>query len=556
MVVLSVNQPRNTYLLWKRFSYPTDHGPQDAFSVPTWVANQLNSAYAIIVSMLMVEVWIIITAFVLFFFLKWQMRQSKGNTLHPVVPILWNNRGALDGSFMELSKYIKRENARPWVFVLLLLVLAAWVAQAAVSIVVPPLIILSNAAPVNPDTVYFASKDQPTNAKLTAAFALEVPVALRAAGNIESSSDLDKRVAVDSENLGNDSDGNQILRTNYSYNVTGVDFGLQKYPDLKLYVTGSCTTDYGRLRKRGRVVVNHSDSSVDIYAVDTYDTDGELLKISLLYNGPPPIAYFFPGALTKGTLEGSNTTWSAIISSVNRTSFSPSNDPWYLTQEWLGLSMGAAYMVTPHRPVLSCWEENIWSYKGRNSTGLALNTDYLPGLELSNGVQKIFNSFASRNLSMIAHMGQHLGSFALQSGLTSQSSVDGDTIFDAGSSSIQRDLQRIARIAFIATCSILTDSTLYPADAYSQADNAITSQDNARDFVVRSPNVSALSLKVIIALPSALLGSWLFVAVLLFATPVRLVRGLDSSSMFTFIQAQLPGFNPADYKANRISWQT
>ncbi|KAL7950697.1 hypothetical protein V8C42DRAFT_359598 [Trichoderma barbatum] len=549
MVVLAASQPRQTYLLWKRFTYPTEHGPQDAYSVPIWAASQFNSAYAIIVGLLMVEVWTIIIALALFLVFRWQRRQSKGSALHPVVPILWNNRGAIDGSFIEISKYIKRENARPWVFFILLLTIAAWAAQTAVAIIIPPMIILSNAAPVNPKTVYTPYSDSLDFSKKAAAFSLQVPAALRAAGNSEFPSDiLDKRIMVNTEKLGSISTGEQILRTNYSYNVTGVDFGLQKYPDLKLYVTGSCITDYEQLNHTSYMTVNEKIITVDTYKYSDGGNQGHV-GVSL-FNGRPPFAFFIAGEFTKGTLERSNITWSAIISSVNRTSFSPSTDPWYRTERFQDSDVGAAYMVLPGRPVLSCWEDNTWSYKGFNSTATELSSDHLPGLVLSKGVQKIFSFM---NGSMVGAMGQQLGSFALQSGLKSLGFYR--PIFDAGASSIHNDLNRLVRIAFVATCSLLSDSTLYPIDASSKTDNIITAQDDAGDFVVWSSDVAALSVKLIIAFPSILIGSWLCAILLLFFTPVRLVKGLDSSSMFAFIQKQHPTFGPTPHKDGRVNWQ-
>ncbi|UKZ77538.1 hypothetical protein TrVFT333_005261 [Trichoderma virens FT-333] len=549
MVVLAASQPRRTYLLWTRFSYPTVHGPQDAYSVPSWAANQFNSAYSIIVGLLMVEVWTIIIALALFLVFKWQRRQNKGSVLHPVVPILWNNRGAIDGSFIEISKYIKRENARPWVFFILFLIMTAWVAQTAVAVIIPPMIILSNAAPVDPKAVYTPYSDPLDFSKKEAAFALQVPAALRAAGNSAFPSDiLDKRVMVNTEKLGSSSNGEQVLRTNYSYNVTGVDFGLQKYPDLKLYVTGSCITDYEQLNHTSYETVNEK-----VVAIDTYKfSDGGIhgnVRVSL-FNGRPPIAFFLAGVFTKGTLDQSNITWSAIISSINRTSFSPSTDPWYRTERFQDSDVGAAYMVVPGRPILSCWEDNTWSYKGFNSTASRLSSDHLPGLELSKGVQKIFGFI---NGSMVGAMGQQLGSFALQSGLKSLGFYR--PIFDAGASSIHNDLNRLVRIAFVATCSLLSDSTLFPIDASSKTDNIITAQDDPSDFVVWSSDVAALSVKLLIAFPSILVGSWLCAILLLFFTPVRLVKGLDSSSMFAFIQKQHPTFGPTPHKDGGVNWQ-
>ncbi|KAL7793003.1 hypothetical protein V8C37DRAFT_416189 [Trichoderma ceciliae] len=547
MVVSAVTQPRDTYLLWKRFSYPSENGPKKAYAVPTWVANQLNSAYSIMLTLLMVEIWTIIIAIVLFYLLRWQRRRKETNSFHPLVPILWNNRGALDGSFMETFKYAKDDGVHLWMVGILFLVLAAWIAQTAVSIIVPPMIILNNTAPVDPTAIYIPINGNLGYSKLAARYVLEAPSALRAVGSTDFAKDIvDQRVAVSSEEVGKTSDGESILRINYGYHVTGADFGLQKYPELRLDVNGSCITEYGWVGVPVDTNITGPQGTSRV-VVDSYKFF-QFSTTASLYDGRQPIAHFYTANITlKGALEKSNATWAAIISSIGRISFSPGGDPWYLTEQQ-NSSTGAAYVVRGQRPGLSCWEDDVWSYKGHKSTLTGLNSDHLPGLGLSVGMQGIFA--ARLGTPMIQNIGSHLGLSALLSASTAL-----DQIFDASTSSILSDLQRLVQAAFIATSNILTDTTLYPADASTQLDNVVEGEDGIGDFVVWSSDASALSVKVIIIIPSLLAGVWLLTTLLLLFTPIQLVNGLDSSNMFEFIKLRHPTFGPAHDKSNGVVWK-
>jgi hypothetical protein len=536
MVVTTVPQPRDTYLLWKRFSFPSENGPKSAFAVPTWVANQLNSAYSVMLGMLMAQVWTIIIAVLLYYLLKWR-RKKKGESksFHPLVPILWNNRGELLGSFTETFKYTQEgtEKIRVWMVGILILVLIAYIGQTALSIIVPPLIILNNTAPVNPNAVYVPTvkTDNPSTA---ARYVLEVPSALRAVGSTDSAKELlNQRVTIPpTETLGKTGDGESIIGISYSYDVTGADFGLQKYPELTLDVSGSCVTDYS-------FFVKSANSTP--YLVDWYIIYNQTESASL-FDGREPVASFYPGeTFIKGTLETSNATWAALVSSTQRTSFTAGTDPWYLTEPVSNADTDTAYQVRSARPVLSCWEDNVWSYKGHNSTVLGLNSTMLPGLDLSIGIQTIFAAHLAQ--PMILTVATHLGLSALLSTTTAV-----NQIFDAGASSIQNDLSRLVQAAFIATSNVLTDTTLYPSSSDETLENWVAGTSGVGDFVVWSPDASALSMTVLITIPSLLAGVWLLATLLLFLTPVRVINGLDSGLMFTTIKKENPDFNPVHDK--------
>jgi hypothetical protein len=137
----------------------------------------------------------------------------------------------------------------------------------------------------------------------------------------------------------------------------------------------------------------------------------------------------------------------------------------------------------------------------------------------------------------------HLGLSALLSTTTAVSQI-----FDAGASSIQNDLSRLVQAAFIATSNVLTDTTLYPPNSDQKLDNWVAGLSGVGDFVVWSPDASALSMNVLISIPSLLAGVWLLATLLLFLTPVKVINGLDSGIMFTTIKQEKPDFNPINDK--------
>ncbi|KAK5989457.1 hypothetical protein PT974_10976 [Cladobotryum mycophilum] len=531
MVVSVVEQKPDTYLLWKTFYFPTEHGPRHAIAVKSSVADILNSTYANLLPRLMTNVWAIILSIVVF--LIW--RADRKQKPHPVLPTLWNNLGDI-GSIAEALKYRNRkEHKQAWLFPLLLLIFAAWAAQTALNIVVPPLLILGNAAPVNPEAIYIPDLgESDTNLQAVTRFALETPWALRALGSADqANADLHDKVKFSLIPEGSSADGESILRLNYEYNVTGLDFGLQRYPHLHLYVTGSCVTEYTwhsatRIAPLGSALI-----ALDDYVLFPNSIGQRVANVSL-FDGPKPSAQFFTGNQLNGTLEKSNITWAAVVSSVNRTSFMEGNDPWYLTEFALTGVVGVDYRVKSARPALSCWEDTVWSYKGRNSTVGVLNSINLPGLDLPESMQTFFSRYLGS--PMIQQLGSRVGLSALKSTTTALGQI-----FDAGSSSFQDDLERLLLASYIATVNILTDSTLYSANASSRVPNQARGDDGEPQpgigsFVVWNADVSAVSLRILIVIPSLLAASWVLLNLLLYFTPLSLVNGLDAGNIHEYLQ--------------------
>lgn len=376
--------------------------------------------------------------------------------------------------------------------------------RLCIPIHVAPSIIIGHAAPVSPTAIYIPKYlPNQTLEERTETFALEVPAALRAAGSVQPiDSSIGSLVSVDeletSEILEN---GERLARIGYRYSVSGLDFGLQRYPDLFFHVEGSCVTEYDW--------VTFDKLGTNVYHL--WNNSTTVINVSSIYDGRIPLVFFqTPYVLDDSKSTSTNTSFAAVISSYGKLSFSSSTDPWYLTEK--SSDPGIPYQVKRGRPALSCWQNDIWSYRGYNSSYDLVGE--LPGLHLSEVLLSIFSRFLSG--PKIVNLATKLGATALQSGSTALG-----RILDAGSASIHSDLERLVLASYIATKNVLTDATLIPTGTIPNLveDSNGNIFPGVADFVVRSSSVSTLSIRALIIFPM------LSVALLLI---VFLVKNLQS----------------------------
>ncbi|KIW93502.1 uncharacterized protein Z519_06107 [Cladophialophora bantiana CBS 173.52] len=492
MVFSSLNPGRQTYHLWRRFSMPTDHGPRDAISVPANVANQLNSAYTFMVQLIIIDFWVILILFGVVLFLG---KEKHSHNSGVIATGIWNAKDSpsvickLTGSYFFKIKDRRRVHLFWWT----LLAAGFVVAIYAIPIKVAPYIIIDNAAPVSAAAIYVPALSNTFNEKNQVQInALEAPSAFRASGSVlVANSTGHTHVSIDPpETIQDLGDGEAIVRVGYHYNITGVDFGLQHYPDLVLSVEGSCQTDYSWL-----LAESTDDSNIirDEYLLFNDPSQGTQ-NVSF-YDSARPLGYFFQG-LPSPTGPAGNWTWGALVSSVQRESITAGTDPWYLTVPDGGNDVG--FVVKGGRPALSCWQNDVWSYRGHQSTAIALDSTSVPGLELSTGLQNVLARFLS--LPKIVTLATRLGASALASTDTSLGEK-----FDAGSSSFRGDLERLVFASYIATMNTLTDTTLFSTNNYG-IPNLVSESDGKTspgvdEFVIWSSNVSTLSILALIIVP-------------------------------------------------------
>ena len=507
---------------------PNTHGTSDAVAVEAKVAHQLNSAYTFLLEHVVLLIW----GLILFWGVVLYMRMYEKTHSHsPITRELWAKRASPFGVLKMTLKQLVKPEYRTWLIPLwIILSLGFLVAKYAVPIVFAPYIIIDNAAPVAPQAIYYPTyKNLPANAAetnpqtLLEIYALEVPSAFRAIGSVDSvNSTLSDNppVSIDQpEILAPDpASGDPNQRINYHYTVTGLDFGLQHYPDLILNVEGSCHTDYSWFNGSSP---SNSDPTLieDLYVLPF---DNQTYEVSL-DDGPSPAVQFFPGS-NAGTGPLSNWTWAALISSVNRTSYWNSSDPWYLTVPDID-PQSPPYRVKPGRPALSCWQNDVWSYHGHESSVAYLNSSDLPGLELSGALQDIFAHFLGQ--PKIHVLGTRLGASALKSASTSYYDI-----FNASSSSLYTDLERLVFASYIGTANTLTETTLFARSSNVENDvltiDAGTIPPGIDEFVIWSTDVITLSVKALIIIPVVTATLWI-IAIVIFFLPLREIAALSET---------------------------
>jgi hypothetical protein len=127
--------------------------------------------------------------------------------------------------------------------------------------------------------------------------------------------------------------------------------------------------------------------------------------------GYAPIDYFYFGNWSRISAIVYNNTYSIIISTIQRSSFTVSSDPWYLTSTSLVDNSDplAAHIYTAQRqrPVLSCWQTDIWSYQGHNATTAYLIS--IPNLNFPTALQTVlFNQFGYPKIVYLAIPRSHI----------------------------------------------------------------------------------------------------------------------------------------------------
>lgn len=261
-------------------------------------------------------------------------------------------------------------------------------------------------------------------------------------------------------------------------------------------------------------------------------------RVSLtLFDGTTPIAYLYIGPERK---QPGNLSWAIFVSSVDRLSSTPSTDPFFSTMA--SQTPTGTYIVRPRRPALSCWQQkDLWSYKGHSNTIIGLNSTALPGLGMSLGLQLILaRYFGTRR---IVSTGRLLGSSALLSNATVVGGISTPNPSASPATSSASSKPAV---------NVLTDTTLYTS--HNGLENLAVGDDGeirpgVDDFVVWSPEVTTLSVKVIILIPVLAAAMWLLAFVLLRWTPLRIANSLDAVVLLKTLLGEYPSAAPLEDNA-------
>ncbi|KAK4161322.1 hypothetical protein QBC43DRAFT_268693 [Cladorrhinum sp. PSN259] len=496
---------KSSYRLMVPFYMPTENGRVWAVALSERSGAVFNAALAILLSLIFSYIWLSIAAVAVWF--------DGGRRLRRYVGLLsvWN-AGEPWTAFKQMGYYAfycfqRNEDGRgrrDWrdftygVSIALVGFIVALGGQA-VSIFVPSLIQTGNVAPVNPNVLYYPAS-QSGDQRILQQFALKVPSVMRALSTATiAREELKKFVHISTPNPQPSSQqGDLSLSFNYDYSLTGMHFGLQHLPALKLEIRGACATEYNWLAE--------STATNETYFLWNKPTTSVTVQSDESSIRSPPIGSFVlhPNA-TDQVLTTGNISYGIVIGSANRPSLNAGEDPWYATElrppNATKAEHNANYWIKRRRPVLSCWEQRTWEYRGNRSTNFsALNRTTTP--DLSRPLLTVLRTALGR--PMVVTVGIHAGDSALLCRTTSSRGV-----VDGARCNIYTDMERLILASFVATQHVFTDSTLFQDEGdypnvYKPAE-ATKVLDGSDGFVLYTTNVQTFSMIGIIVIAVCLL---------------------------------------------------
>ncbi|KAE8448477.1 hypothetical protein EG329_009358 [Mollisiaceae sp. DMI_Dod_QoI] len=523
--ILAFVDPSSDYTLLKWFTMPTHEGPKAAVAVTFESSKTLLSLYTTMLTTSVGQIWSLVVLFGIALSAK---KQRSHNTSIANV-IIWNAKASLLEIITLMFGYIG--HIPLYALMWTLLAVLGMAASQAVSLLVTRNLIIGLAAPVSNSAMFVPGySSNSTNPNNTLSYSYRVheistPADLRAIGAADNMT-TSANVTVGTTSTSINDLGQPIYKVDYSYSLSDVDFGLQNATGLLLTVEGSCFTDY---------TWYYGTNDTQDILTDVYLTFGSnnTAKTSTADGGPPLAVFLLPPSLPIG----SNFSYAIMISSLYRKSFVPGTDPWYATETSSGDSSDAVYIVKRGRPVLNCWQTDIWSYGEKNSSISELGQlGALP-----NSLVLVFQHFLG--LPRIINLGLSLGSTALKSA----TGVLGDH-FDAQSSNLHDDLQRLVLGAYIGTKNTLQETTKFSRQ-YTDIPNRLnengTILPGSNAFVIYTSDAAALSIPMLIAVPIItllLLGLNILLTTnaLCYTPPWEYVNALKAAVIYTEIDKDGP----------------
>lgn len=549
----------NTYILLKRFQFPTGNTTRDAIAVSTSSGLILNSLYTLMVKVAIGQIWAVVVFLGTAYFIQKTHTYNRAAATAGV----YNASASQTSVIKLLISYLKPMKKEIWYPIMWAVLAALAIAgTAAASTLIPRLLVLGHAAPVNPSTVYYPgtilnNEALTDNTTLARAFALTVPMFLRAAGQVEVTPQ--NSIMVEQEN----STDPNFVRINYSYNITAAEFGLQYAPNLIFYATGSCYTEKSWLV---------SSTETDGTTTDTYarwnNNATKYLVESSGSNGGPPFAYFM-GLQDSGSTDtnAANVSYSIVVSSVDRPSYTASTDPWYLTVPSNTTDeYHFNFTVKAGRPALSCWETNVFTYKNKSADESNLNPLNISSFTASDiNTPPFLVDIIQYMMSypVIVQVGATLG----RSNLKSATSSALGHAFNAGTSSILQDLRFLIMASYIATKNMYVETTRFPLNGRDgipdvarsnlsalTADNSGPPRPGTGDFVITDPGVTTLSVQVLISIPVAMAAAVGAVFLLKYLPgPWQVSHALNATVLYSHLSHQEDLADGVDADWNRES---
>ena len=364
----------------------------------------------------------------------------------------------------------------------------------AAGILVPTAMDVGKVAPARASEVFFARPPlEMTASERLKSQALRAPAALRAIGRVEASHvTLNERVKVNIEGGGGDT-----IKYSYSYYISGWDLGLQNYPGFRQTVEGECATEYSWL--------NSGAAKVDEYFPWGNQSEIVIVQKTAEEKDPPRAEIRIHPNYLYDTVNSSRVLFAIIPHTAGRHSFTPSSDPWYKTVPSGATSIDdAGYKVDTGRPALSCWQQTSYRYGGE-TVNSAFHLKNLTGFNIPQAWDNHFRT--EFGLPKIIDLGTSLGRSILLSSATYLNEN-----FEAESSTIGDDIERLVLGSFVASRDTFRDSTMVKGG--DRLPNAAIGSDGrpqpgVGDFTLPTGNVITLRFDILVSMPALAAGLWL-----------------------------------------------
>jgi hypothetical protein len=322
---------------------------------------------------------------------------------------------------------------------------------------------------------------------------------------------------------GDPSANEKQLAFQYNYTLTGLDFGLQKAPDLVHSVSGECWTEYrwynGTLTSGGEWETYSLwfEGNAEVITYTLSHKEGSIVDFDVKYPvcrdddfSEETVAY----AILFGTAGRKTTLWR-------------SKNPLILTEDHLYRHTNF-YIIKTGRPILSWWQKTSWGMNGQT-----VGTRHLNQLSsLNDTVSSLIKDIVIPAYFKYPSLIQMLGSLRSQV-FTINSKSDEDGVFCGETEPdnfAQNDISRLIRASYVSSRTFLVDMIRAPPEPSPFRGN-ITEDDRASlastGFVLAIRDVSTLSATVLIAVPSVLL--FLSFILLSLEVKMRLAVTKDSS---------------------------
>ena len=520
------------YVLGTQFYMPVGDGHKVlAIAVPFKEGKILQSLYTLMMQAIVIEIWTLVVLAGMA--AAWKGRELTHNQSITNVAI-WN----LQSSPVTVAKTMF--DHMPYVpgYALLWMSLAILtvVGSVLLSTFVTPLLIAGQAAPANPDAVFAPGLGR-SGTPIGVDRVLS-PASMRALSALDAidpatgglSQEAQNKVSFTNYSVPNTDPDTTIIRLDWTYNVSGVEFGLQHVPGLIHTAQGSCYTEYSWYNAN----ISESTQSSDQYEYSLSQNETENVSVDLSASAKALNLTVFNPKHKSPNPADTNVTFAFLPSSANKLTFSKSGDPWYSTGDTTtNIKNMNFYQVQRGRPMLSCWQSDNWTVGDHTtSTRNLRDLNALP-IGLINVLQ------ASLSIPRIISLTQTVGTMALKSSFGMQG-----RIFDAESASMASDIERLVLGAYIATKNVFLDATLFDHGSPDEFKNLLFSGTDkidprdvgAGDFIIHGTNFMALRISMLIAVPVILMSLFLLVMFLTdrrwFSWPWSKVYAMDATILY------------------------